>query len=81
MHTHASTDSDASGDVSCAAQAVQASEPIAFLYVPAAHAEQGPPKGPEYPTLHVQSDMSSLASKLYELVAHEEHDSLPTESL
>ena len=46
-------------------QSVQAALPVIALYFPAAHAEQAPASGPEYPTLQVHD---VLAAAEFELV-------------
>jgi hypothetical protein len=47
-----------------------AEPPDAALNVPAAHATHGPPSGPEYPALHVQSAASPEPSAEVESAAH-----------
>ena len=45
--------------------------PVAFLYCPSIHAEQGPPSGPVYPALHVQFSSALLtASMVVECAGH-----------
>ena len=43
-----------------AGQSVQSAEPVNILYLPVAHAVQGPPSGPLYPALQRHDVMSGL---------------------
>jgi hypothetical protein len=51
-------------------QAMHSAEPVAALYVPASHAEQGPPSGPLYPALHWQAVFSVLPLSEVLFAAH-----------
>jgi hypothetical protein len=44
-----------------AGQLVHAAEPLSVLYIPAAHAEHGPPLGPVNPRLQTQFGLPVLA--------------------
>ena len=50
----------------------QEAEPIAFLYVDAAHTKHCPPSEPVYPASHLQLVKRVLASRLTEFSGHGE---------
>ena len=59
-----------------ATQSLQSAAPLTSLYLPGTHRPQGPPAGPEDPTLQEQSLGSSLLTGEFEWAGHDRHSDL-----
>ena len=74
---HAVQELDALAENVFSGHTLHASEPVAFLNVPAAHAGHGPPFGPVYAALQMQFVRVGLATNEFEFAGQLVHAALP----